>query len=315
MTDPATPEKGTAGDFTWGKDSQGNLLLDGVVVERNQFADAYEVPDAEEEPAGGPNSAVEGEEPKTEPEAEPTEPVKSPEPEPPKPPERLKFTLKVHGEQIERELTKEELTAKLQLAEDYTKKTQSLAEERRKIEPFLPIIEKPEFREWLDSQVQLGVIEAPKPPSPPAPEDVMGYRMRTQEPDFQEIQSAMVEWAATLPQHEAGFINDNHRVFNEVYDRFKTARTAKAQPLPTPAAPVQADPKILERAIAAKEVAKANAKVEPPGGQQEEADPRREWKRIDRELQRAVRSGERFVRYKGQRMDADVAWVLHRSTN
>ena len=310
MSDPATPEKGTDGTFTYGRDSRGNLLLDGVIVERNPYADAYEVPE-EEEPKGEENAAVEGEEAKTAP-VEP-EPEKPPEPEPPKAPEKLKFTLKVHGEQIERELTKEELTTRLQLAEDYTRKTQSLAEERKKIEPFLPIIEKPEFKEWLDTQVQLGTIEAPKAPPPPAPEDVVGYRLRTQEPDFKEIQSAMVEWAATLPQHEAGFINDNHRVFNEVYDRFKAAKGAKAQPKETPAPVAQADPELLKKAIAAKEVAKTVAKVEPPGGQPEEVDPSREWKRINRELQKAVKANDKWVTYKGQRMQADVAWVLHNS--
>jgi len=313
MTDPATPDKGTAGDFTYGKDSHGNLLLDGVIVERNQYADAYEVPDEPEEPEGGPNAAVEGEAAKAD-TPEP-EPVKTEEPKPPVVPATLKFTLKVHGEQSERELTRDELTAKLQLAQDYTKKTQALAEERRKIERFLPIIEKPEFKEWLDTQVQLGAIEAPKPPPPPAPEDVMGYRMRTQEPDFKEIHSAMVEWAATLPQHEAGFINDNHRVFNDVYDRFKTARVAKAQPVQTPAPLVQADPKVIEKAIAAKEVAKDTARVEAPGGQAPDMDPNREWKRVNRELQKAVRGREKFVMYKGRRMDAEVAWVMHNTEN
>ena len=309
MSDPATP-KGTAdGDFTFGRDSQGNLLLDGVVVERNRFADAYEVPE-DEEPAGGPNAAVEGEEAVKEPEPEP-------EPEaaaPPKEPEKLKFSLKVHGEEINRELTREEITARLQLAEDYTKKTQALAEDRKKIEPFLPIIEKQEFKDWLDTQVQIGAIEAPKAPPPPAPEDVMGYRMRTQDPDFNEIQSAMVEWSATIPQHEASFINENHRVFNDVFDRFKAARGTKAQPA-TPAKPAEkADQKLIEKAIALKEVAKANARVETPGGQPEPPDPKREWNKTYKELRRAVQTGERFVTYKGQRMEADVAWVLHHNS-
>ena len=314
MTDTATPKEGTASDFTYGKDQQGNLLLDGVVVERNPFADAYEVPEDAEEPAGGPNSAVEGEEPEAEPEEEPAKPVEEPTPEPPAEPEKYKFSLKVHGEQIEQELTREQLIAKLQLSEDYTKKTQALAEERKRIEPYLPIIDKPEFKEWLDTQVQIGAIEAPAQPPPPAPEDVMGYRLRAQDPEFQDIKDAMVEWAATLPQHEAGFIDNNHRVFNVTYDRFKAARGTKAQPVPTPAPATKADPEVIKKSIAAKEVAKASARVESPGGQAPDVDPSREWKRTDRELQRAVRDGEKFVFYKGKRLDADVAWVLHRST-
>lgn len=316
MPETAT-QKGTEekkGDFTWGRDSQGNLLIDGVVVERYRGGRLPEPTDNEPE---------EQEEPKEEAKPVKTEEVKEPPPvaqePPPEPqkPEKHKFKLKVQGEELEQELTQEQLVARLQMAEDYQRKTMALAEERRKIEPFLPIIEKPEFKQWLSDQVEAGAIEAPKTAPRPSDEDIIKYRIREQEPEFREIQHLMAEWAVTLPSYEADILATNHKVFNDTYDRFKATYQAKkleAQPIPPPKepAPVRIDPKDLERIIQSKEVSKAQAHVESPGGTPPEVDPKKEWRKMDRELRRAVREKERNVRYDGKMMDSEVAWVLHR---
>jgi hypothetical protein len=310
----ATPE-GTAddGSFTYGVDEMGRLIINGIPVdhrnERPPMADEEE----EKEPVEEPKEEAKEPEPEAAPEPEP-------EPEPPPTPEKHKYKLKVQGEEIEREYTPEELVARLQMAEDYQKKTTDLAEMRRKIEPFLPIIEKPAFKEWLDERIQSGEIEPPDQPARPNPEDVIGYKLREQEPDFEEIRGAMREWAATLPAYESDILATNHKAFNEAYDRFKTARQARMPQAPPPPPPkVEAkeepkvDPKVMQKMIEAKEVAKDRAKVEPPGGQPEEApDPKKEWRRIDRELKKAVRNRVHIVTYNGRQVDPETAWAMHR---
>ena len=191
-----------------------------------------------------------------------------------------------------------------------------LAEDRRKIEPFMPIIEKPEFKQWLGEQVELGTIEAPRTAQPPSPEDVIGFRMRQQEPEFADIQLAISEWAATLPVYEAEILNSNHRAFNDAYDRFKSvkkARVLEATPPPPPLlAPVKPDPKVMEKNLQAKEISKDVARLETPGGTPPEVDPMKEWRKMDRELRKAVRDGVPQVRYQGRWVDPDVALCHHR---
>ena len=317
MPETAT-QKGTEekkkGDFTWGRDKQGNLLVDGVIVEKhNELIPQSDEEEVEEEPQTEVKPA------ETKEVKEPPPVSQEPPPEPPKPPEKQKFKLKVQGEELERELTHEELVARLQMAEDYQLKTMRLAEERREIEPFMPVIRKPEFKQWLSDQVEAGVIETPKTAPPPSDDDIIRYRMREQEPDFKEVQRLMAEWASTLPSYEADILETNHKVFNEVYDRFKSKRDLRIKeatpppPIP-PQQPVRIDPKDLEKIIQAKEVQKAQAQVEAPGGTIPEVDLKKEWRRIDRELKKAVQEGQRSVRYRGRMVDAETAWAMHRYT-
>ncbi len=310
MADPVTlPGTVENEPFTY-EYKDGRLFVEGIEVERNLEDRTHEVPiDEPEGEAGKP--AVVAKPPEEPPKAEEPPKVEPPVPEPPKVPEKQKYRIKVQGEERELELTPEQLIARLQMAEDYQLKTTQLAEQRRKVEPFIPIIEKPAFKEWLNEQVQAGLIEAPAPPPPPAPEDVVGYRLRMQDPEFAETRQAMVEWAATLPQYESDILASNHRAFNETYDRFKAARGPKLSPAPQAAPPQVADKAAVDKIIAAKEVAKEKAKVEPPGGTPPEVDEKKEWKRVNRELAKAVRSGVRQVIYDGRRMDADVAYALH----
>lgn len=316
MTKPATP-KGTElneNEFRYGVNEQGDMVVNGVVVEK--AGELIPDPPPPEEPEEGVSAEVEGAEATPSP---PPQPKEEPPPEPVQPQvsERQKFKLKVQGEEIEREYTPQELIARLQMAEDYQKKTMQLAEERRKIEPFMPIIEKPEFKQWIGEQVEAGVLEAPRTAPPPSPEDIIGFRMRQQEPEFVEIQTAMTEWAATIPAYEAEILNTNPRAFNDAYDRFKATKKALAEkatppPAPRPPEPPKPDPKVMEQILQAKKVASEQARVETPGGTPPEVDPKKEWRKVDQMLRKAVKDGTRVVKYQGKWVDPDMAWAQHR---
>ena len=310
------PDEKKQGEFTYGVNEKGQLLMDGIVIESNLNTyggdTTSEVP--VEDVTDRTNAAVEGEEaePKKAPEPEP---VKAPEPppEPPKIPEKQKYQLKIRGEMQEKEYSKDEIVARLQMAESYGIRNDELREKHKKIEPFLHVFERPDFKEWLESKVAVGDITAPAETIQPSNADVIRYRLRAQEPEFQEIRNQMSEWAATLPDQEADILNSDHKAFVDAYDHFKNMRKAPVA-APPPSAPVLIPKKEVEKAIANKEVIKQQARVEPPGGATplEEEDPKRAWEKEDRRLQKAVRSGERSVTYLGRRMDPEDAWVMHR---
>ncbi len=302
-------------EITWGRNERGDLLIDGVVVEKNPhfLGDATsEVPQDDDTPEPVVNAAVEGAqaEPAKAPEPEPEKaPEPPPPPDPPKISEKQKYKLMIRGELQEKEYTNDELVARLQMAESYGLKNDELREKHKKIEPFLHVFDRPDFKEWLESKVAMGDIPAPTPPPAPASEEIIRYRLRTQEPEFGEIRSQMIAWAATLPDAEAEILNNSHKAFNDAYDHFKSTRkTPAAAPPPPPVVPK----KEVEKAIAAKEVIKEQARVEPPGGAPEEVNPKREWEKEDRRLRRAVREREKWVMYQGKRMDAEAAWIMHR---
>lgn len=308
-------------EIKWGRNERGDLLIDGTVVERNpNFVGdvTSELPDDDEETVPDrTNAAVEGKE------AEDAPPVKVPEPEPEKteaatdatePPsisEKQKYKLLVKGQWVEKEYGKDEIVARLQMAESYGIRNDELREKHKKIEPFLHVFDRPDFKEWLQTKVDTGEIPQPAPPAPPPSEEIIRYRLKTQDPEFTEIRSEMVAWAATLPDAEAELLNSNYSAFNQAYDHFKAQRRAKTSfPPPSPVAVPQK--KVVEKAIAAKEVIKASARVEGPGGDVPEPSPAKEWEKEYHRLRRAVREGEKWVNYKGRRMAADAAWVMHR---
>lgn len=303
-------------EIAWGRNERGDLLIDGIVVEKNPhfLGDATsEIPPDDDEPIEPRNNAaVEGSqaEPVKAPEPEPEKAPEPPPPEPPKIPDKQKYKLMIRGELQEKEYNQDELVARLQMAESYGLKNDELREKHKKIEPFLHVFERPDFKEWLDNKMAMGEIPAPAAPQQPASEEIIRYRLRTQEPEFGEIRSQMIAWAATLPDAEAEILNNSHKAFNDAYDHFKSTRKA-----PTPAAPPPppvVPKKEVEKAIAAKEVIKEQARVEPPGGAPAEVDPSKEYQKEYRRLQRAVRSGEKWVMYKGKRMESDIALVAHR---
>jgi len=311
---PDVPVTVNENEIPWGINERGDLLIDGVVVEKNQNFQGETIEEETDETVPDrKNAVVEGEEakPGLVPAKEPEE-VKPPEvpPEPVKITEKQKFKLMVRGEFQEREYTNDELIARLQMAESYGIRNDELREKHKKIEPFLHVFDRPDFKEWLETKVQVGEITPPSQSAPPANEDVIRYRLRSQEPEFADIRSQMVAWAATLPDSEADILNNSHKAFVDAYDHFKSTRktVAPAAP-PIPTAPN----KTIDKAIAAKEVIKAQARVEGPGDAPQEVDPAKEWHKEERRLKRAVQGGEKFVVYNGQRMPADVAWVMHRT--
>lgn len=297
----------------YGVNKRGDFVIDGTVVEKNlhfQGDATSEVPE-DDVVEDRTNKAVEGQvaEPSKEPAPEPV-PEKAAEPDPPKIPEKQKYKLMVRGEFQEKEYTQDELIARLQMAESYGIRNDELRQKHQKIEPYLHVFERPDFKEWLESKVAVGDIPAPSPPPTPS-EDVIRYRLRTQEPEFEEVRTQMVAWAATLPDKEAEVLNSSHKAFVDAYDHFKSTRKSPAATPPSSPA-VKKD---VEKAIAAKEVIKQQARVEPPGGaSQDTPDPHKAWVKEDRRLQAANRKGERWVIYDGKRMEADVAWLMHRDS-
>lgn len=302
-------------EITWGVNERGDLLIDGIVVEKNTryYPPDFEPKDEDDTPQGQVNAAVEGQsaEPDKAPEPEPV--VEPPPPEPAKISEKQKFKLMVRGEMQEREYSTDELVARLQMAESYGLKNDEIREKYKKVEHLIPIAERPDFKEWLQAKVEMGEIQAPAPAPMPDSTDVIKYRLRTQEPEFNEIRQQMIAWAATLPDEEAELLNNSHRAFVDAYDHFKTISKRTTLP-PAPAAPAPVVPKKdIEKVIAAKEVIKKEARVEPPGDAPVEVDPNEKWEKEDRRLRNAVRRGEKFVHYNGKRMEAEVAWVMHRT--
>ena len=71
----------------------------------------------------------------------------------------LTLKIKVHGEEKEVTLTRDELIKRIQLAEDYMVKTQKLAEDRRQLEPYRHVFKSNAFQTWLADQP----TEAPRP--------------------------------------------------------------------------------------------------------------------------------------------------------
>jgi hypothetical protein len=298
MPDPTTPPAGDAGLFTYEINEQGNLLIDGDFA--GKVSDPHTEDASEEAPVVEP---VEPPEPEAAKEEKPPEAKPVPPPEPILP-ERVKLKLKVYGEESEREFTREELVAQVQKGLAAEKRFQDVAEKERAIEPFLHIKDSPEFKEWLSNMVQENPSLAPVAPPPPSPEDVMGYRLRREEPESAEIVEAMKDWQATLPVYEAKALENNHRVFNMTYDRFKAARQSKTAPAVAPAAaPAKTEPAPIqnkeeaEKIIAAKEKQKDSARTIPPSVAAGERDEAQARKKQEAELRKRARSGDRNAEF------------------
>ena len=91
--------------------------------------------------------------------ANPTDPPKIEEPGDADAPLTLK--IKVHGEEKEVTLTRDELIKRIQLAEDYMVKTQQLAEDKRKVAPYLHVFKSDAFHAWLADQPTEGTKPLP----------------------------------------------------------------------------------------------------------------------------------------------------------
>jgi hypothetical protein len=302
MPDTATPLTGDVGDFEYTIDKGGNLMIDG------QQAGKVNRPETVE-PEEAPVEDKEDEVPEPEKAAEPAEekaavetPATTKEPTLP---DRVKLKIKVYGEESEREFTKEELVAQVQKGLAAEKRFQEVSEKERAIEPFLHIKDSPEFKEWLNNMVQENPSLAPVAPPPPSPEDVMGYRLRREEPGSADIVEAMKDWQATLPVYEAKALENNHRVFNMAFDRFKAARQTKTAspsepatpPTPKPEPKPIQDKEAAEKVIAAKERQKESARTLPPSVSAEERSEVKAKQKQEADLRRRVRSGDRNAEF------------------
>lgn len=281
----------------------------------------FEVPDEpedtpEDKPAGEPNAHLEGEQTvKDEEEAKEPEPTAPPKEEekpkeeakPPPSPDEIEYTLKVkvQGEERELKLSKDELIKRVQLAEDYYKKTAEVADMKRKIEPHLHVIDTPEYIDWLKDRREAGQIrEEPDMPVHSAT-DEYEYIKRTADPDFLEIQAELRAFAATLPVRGQELLSSDYQTFNREYDRIASERRARKARLsePPPQQPPPVDPKVQEKILQAKEKAKENAVVETPGAGKPEDTAFKEWKRKEKELVKRMKGGDD---------EAAIELILHR---
>ena len=85
----------------------------------------------------------------------------TPAPEPVDADAPLTLKIKVHGEEKEVTLTRDELIKRIQLAEDYQLKTAKLAEDKRKVAPYLDVIKSDAFHAWLADQPTEGTKALP----------------------------------------------------------------------------------------------------------------------------------------------------------
>ena len=283
MSDDNTPTQpeGAEGDFTFEIDKHGNLLVDGVVMERTinpLRMQSQEQESGDEEPVEEPPS-----EPPT-----PSEPAKDDTVR--DTPGKQKFKLKVYGEELEKEFDQNELIVTLQKGLASEKRFQEVAAKEREIEPFQHIVKSDKFKQWLDEQIQAGEIEKPAPPPKPEPEDIMGYRLRQRQANFGAIREAMGEYAITLPQYEAQLLESNHRVFNQVFDRFEAA--SRQNESANPQNKVVATKEVAEAILATKEIRKDSARSERSGLHPAEFDSEKATKQRVAILQRKSRAGD-----------------------
>jgi len=280
---------GAEGDFSFEIDNQGNLLIDGVMTDRQINPLRMNKEDVSETASEDipPEAGVPPE----------TETVPSPAPAPNEPvpetgmretPGKMKFKLEVDGEHLEREYDQKELEVTIKKGIKWDRELRKLREKEGEVDAYRNVIKSPHFKNWLDEKIQSGDIETPPPPPKPEPEDIMGYRLRAREPEFNEIRTAMAEWALNLRQDEAVNLENNHRVFNITYDRFKAAR-GQEQPAPAPDK-VVATKEVAEAVLATKEQRKDSARA-VTSGTHVDTDPNKAKQQRIAQLQKQSRAG------------------------
>lgn len=228
--------------------------------------------------------------------------------EKPSEPEKFNFKIKYRGEGKELSLTKDELIARLQMAEDYQIKTSELARERGEIEPYKPILKSPAFQEWLKEQVESGTFVPPKAAPEPARDAMYEYYRRKADPDFDVVQAELRAYSLALPPEAQAILDQDPNVFNREYDRIAQivrGRKQTANPDPAPDAKPKVDPEITEKILKSKEVLKDKGIVEKPGTAPDETDDVK-WKRREKDLVKALRESG------GHDMDLAAELLLHR---
>lgn len=285
----------------WGVTEEGRVIMGGEDV-TDLVNPEYD--EGDETPAEPPEPAVEGEDlEEKEPEKKETEeseqekeedetPSEKPEdPEVPPEPDKWKFNLKFRGDVEEKEYTQEQVQVRLQKLRAFEENEKEFWQQKREIEPYIPIIKSDWFREKLKEGYEAGELE--KPPEPPAPPVGLTYEhlKRKADPDYEEIVAALASYAMGLDPKAAELLDTDLPTFLKEYDRFaKEVREGKkTAPPEEQKKPPKTDPAELKKKLELKEIAKEKANVVKPGSATDPPNPVKVWEKKYRELQKELR--------------------------
>lgn len=175
-----------------------------------------------------------------------------------KTPQTKKYKIKYNGEDVELDVSDQDLVNHLQRSYDYETKINKLAEDRNLIAPYKRILETDWFKTKLEEGLRTGEIEKPAPVEKPSEEAIFEYNRKALDPDFDVIRKAMVDWALTLPEPMQWQLDNNYNVFNKEYDRVAKIIRKKKQEKPLNLN----EKKKIDKIIAQKEDLKNKARVE-----------------------------------------------------
>ena len=297
----------------------GKVIIDGVDVTEIARFGADEGPEDEtpkQEPAAD-NAVLEGDEVEPEVAKEPVEepvkevePPKVPDKEPVKPtePEKLKFKLKFRGKEDEVEYDPSQIQVRLNKLRAFEENEKEFWEQRKKVEPYAPIVESEWFKAKLAEAYESG--ELSKPEEAPAPPSTVQYEVirRKADQDYDAVMESLRDYARNLPLEAVKILDSDASVFLSEYDRIATELRSKKVEPEKPQKSDKQDPKDVKAKLALKESAKTRAAVAQPGTMGEPPDPNRAVQKRLKELERAIRDPAR----KNQTVDIAAEMILIR---
>jgi len=277
------------------EDFPGNEMIEETELEENKA----EEPEPEEEPEVKPDEPV------------PEEPEQKVEEVPPKEPEqevpadKLKFKQKFRGEEYEVELTSEQIQNRLQILRSYQENEKEFWEKKKKVDVHSHIIDSEPYKEWIRERHEVGE-KVPDATPLTYEQEASNYELaKRRDP---EVLRNLGEWAMdNLTQEGYEILDSNPKVFMEEYDRAVERMKVPVVPATPEPETSKVDPKVEEKLLQAKEVAKARAAVEKPGVKVD-VDPLAAGKKRVKFLERVMREGNR-----GQQDDAadELAYLLY----
>lgn len=274
----------------------GKVFMDGVdVTEIARPGGEDELP----EPANVDNAALEGDEAeKPEPEEkkesveakkEDVVPEKKPDEKPAEPaePDKLKFKLKFRGKEEEVEYEPTQIQVRLNKLRAFEENEKEFWEKTREVEPHRAIISSDWYKAKLKEAYESGELAAPEAPEAPPVKVQYEIAKRRNDPDYLEIQEAVLDYARTRSREEQLMIDSDAEVYISEFDRLaKEVREKKVPPIPV--AP-KVDPADVKKQLALKESAKIRAAVVAPGTMPEQRSQATAVQKRMRELERAMR--------------------------
>jgi len=285
------PEQDKPEDKPWFEVKDGVVHLGGSTLPLGEFDGVEmieeEFKEKEEPPEEEPEEVAEEPE-----EVPPEEPEQKPEEVPPKEPEqtvpdeqtKYKVPIKFRGKEEVLELTLKDIANQIQIKKSYEVNSQEMWDQKRKIDTYAHIIDTPQFGEFLKEQTEQGVYQPPEAPDP-----VVTYEIKKrQNPD---VKDALVQWAEqNLDEEGYKILNTTESVYIKEYDRIaEEVRNASVRSAPEPSQKV--DPKVEEKILQAKEVAKSRAAVEKPGVKKD-ITPETQRKKHRKTLEKRARAGD-----------------------